>query len=36
MKKSHDSFKSHVTKSICGWSIYLPRNRLEEESSKPG
>ena len=35
-KKSHDSLKNHVIKSIRGWSIYLPRTGLEEDSSKPG
>ena len=34
LKKSHDSLKNHVTKNTCGLSIYLPRNKLEEDSSK--
>ena len=25
-----------MTKSTCGWSIYLPRNRLKENSFKLG
>ena len=25
-----------MTKSTCGWSIYLPHSKLEEDSSKPG
>lgn len=35
INKSHNSLKKVVTKITHGWALQLPRNGLEQDSSKP-